>query len=79
MTNKTLEISAEEFKSHCLQLIEQVNNTRQDILIKNDGMLLAKLVPVDSEVPDLFGCLKGAITLQEDIINPIDECWDAEK
>ncbi len=43
-------------------------------LIKNTR---AKLVPVDDEVPEIFGCMRGSVTILGDLTEPIDEVWEA--
>jgi prevent-host-death family protein len=72
------EIPAGEFKARCLQLMDQVQATRQPVVITKRGKPIAKLVPLEEEVPTLFGRLKGHSTARDDLIEPTGEVWDAE-
>jgi prevent-host-death family protein len=73
MAKKSYEVSAGEFKAHCLRLMEKVRATRRPIVITKRGKPVARLVPVDEDVPrrEIFGCMKGTLTLHRDIISPI--------
>lgn len=50
-------IGAGEFKTHCLKLIDRVNQTKQPIIITKHGKPMAKLTPIEDETYTLFGCL----------------------
>src|SRR5687768_11337882 len=43
----SMEMSAAQFKTRCLALIDQVAQTREEIVITKRGKPVAKLVPVD--------------------------------
>jgi len=66
-------VAAAEFKANCLRLMDEVAQQRRPIVITKRGKPVAKLVPVEKEVPDLFGRMAGSITICGDIISPIDE------
>lgn len=72
-------IAAGEFKAHCLRLIDEVANRRTEIVVTKRGKPLARLVPVDDEPADLFGCLAGTVAIHGDIVAPSGEAWDAER
>lgn len=76
-----LEIPAGQFKARCLQLMEQVRTTRRPIVITKRGKPVARLLPMD-EAPagrEIFGCMKGTVAIQGDIVRPTGEEWHAEK
>ena len=76
-----LEIPAGQFKALCLQLMEQVRTTRRPIVITKRGKPVARLLPMD-EAPagrEIFGCMKGTVAIQGDIVGPTGEEWHAEK
>jgi prevent-host-death family protein len=75
---KDYSVPAGEFKARCLQLMEQVRTTRQPIVITKRGKPVAKLVPLEEDVPTLFGRLKGHSTARDDLIEPTGEVWDHE-
>jgi prevent-host-death family protein len=66
-------VAATEFKANCLRLMDEVAQQRRPIIITNRGKPVAKLVPVEEEVIDLFGRMAGSIKICGDIISPIDE------
>lgn len=80
MTEKFHEVAAGEFKAHCLKLMDEVRATRRPIVITKRGKPVARLVPVEDEAPrrEIYGCMKGTVTIHGDIISPIDVDWHAE-
>jgi prevent-host-death family protein len=72
------QIGAGEFKTHCLKLIERVNQTKQPITITKHGKPMAKLTPIEDESYSLFGCLKDTVEIKEDIIEGVGETWEAD-
>jgi prevent-host-death family protein len=79
MTVKIQEVPAGEFKARCLKLMDEVQATRRPVVITKRGKPVAKLVPIDEQVPSLFGRMKGTVTIHGDIINPIPQDWHAER
>jgi prevent-host-death family protein len=79
MTSKPLEIPAGEFKARCLKLMDEVRASRRPVVITKRGKPVAKLVPVEEEVPSLYGRLRGTVTIHGDIINPIEQDWHAAR
>jgi prevent-host-death family protein len=72
----TQRISAAEFKAKCLHLMEQVSKNRRPIIITKRGKPIAKLVPIDKTHHKGFGCMRGTVTINGDIISHLDEPWD---
>lgn len=70
---------AGKFKAQCLQLMDEVHEKHISITITKHGKPIAKLVPIEEDSIDTFGCLKGTVTIQGDIVAPIDVEWDAMK
>ncbi len=66
-----LVIPATEFKARCLKLMDRVKRTRETIVITKHGKVVARLVPPEEEVPELFGCMKGTVKILGDIISPL--------
>jgi prevent-host-death family protein len=81
VTQKSHEVPAGEFKAHCLKLMDEVRATRRPIVITKRGKPVARLVPIDEEAPrrEIFGCMKGTLTIHGDVISPIDIDWHAER
>ena len=71
-------IGAGEFKAKCLQLLDEVEATREPIIVTKFGKPVAKLIPMPPTV-ELRGALKGSVLYEGDIISPLDVEWDANK
>ena len=72
-------VPAGVFKAKCLNLIDEVAETRKPLVITKRGKPLVRLVPEPREKQKLFGSMKGTVTILGDIISPIDVEWDAMK
>jgi prevent-host-death family protein len=72
-------IAAGEFKAKCLHLLDEVQQTRQEIVITKRGRPVARLLPVDEKAPTLFGRMKGTIKILGDIVGPTGEVWEADQ
>jgi len=72
------EVPATEFKNTCLELIERVQQTREEIVVTKYGRPVAKLVAFEQGKAPLFGHLAGSVTIHGDIVAPLGETWDAE-
>jgi prevent-host-death family protein len=68
------EVPAGEFKSKCLALLDQVALTRQEIVVTKRGRAVARLVPIE-KAPSL----RGSVLDADDIVEPIDVVWEANK
>jgi prevent-host-death family protein len=81
MAEKSHEVPAGEFKAHCLKLMDEVRATRRPIVITKRGTPVARLVPIDEKAPrrEVFGCMKGTLTIHGDIVRPLDIDWHAER
>ena len=64
-------IPAGEFKTHCLHIMDDVKKCRQPVLISKKGVVVAKLVPIEDEACDVFGCLPDAVDIVGDIEAPL--------
>lgn len=72
-------VPASRFKDSCLQLLDRVRQTREEIVVTKYGRPVAKLVAYDEATPELFGLLAGSVTINGDIVAPIGEDWDAAR
>ena len=81
----TKQIAAGEFKAKCLSLIDQVNETGQELIITKRGKPAAKLIPFHAPgASSFFGRMKGKFEIvgdPDDLINPVFplEDWDMLK
>jgi prevent-host-death family protein len=78
-SKKSSSLPASKFKAQCLKLMDEVRDRRCEIVITKRGKPVAKLVPVEDKQPDIFGYMKGTITIHGDIVGPTGEVWDADR
>jgi len=64
------EVSASEFKTHCLRLMEYVRQKRESLIITKRGKPVAKLVPIEEEAKEIFGAMRGRLEIVGDIVSP---------
>ena len=75
-----MQIAAGRFKATCLRLMDEVNQSHESVIITKRGRPIAKLVAVEEKATKpLFGFLRNSVVSQKNIINPIDENWDANE
>lgn len=78
MNPKNRTLGAGEFKTHCLRLIDEVNQTKETIVITKHGKPMAQLKPVVEENYSLYGCMEGTIEIVGDIVEGTGEVWEAD-
>ena len=73
-------IAAGKFKATCLELMDRVQRTREEVVITKRGKAVARLVPVDADAPrPTFGLLSDQTQVYGDIVAPTGEAWDADE
>lgn len=72
-----MDISAAQFKAECLKLMDEVEKTRQPIIITKHGRPVAQLAPVPADTDSLFGYMKGTTKIKGDVMAPLDVQWSA--
>ena len=70
-------IKASEFKAKCLRIMTEVAETGESVVITKNGVAVAELVPVKRRPKDLFGIMAGSIIIKGDIIEPLENEWEA--
>ena len=75
-TTKT--IKASEFKAKCLQLMDEVAATGEEIVITKHGRPVSRLMPYREKPKSIFGIDRDKIVILGDIMEPIDVEWEAE-
>lgn len=74
-----LVVSAAEFKTHCLQLMDRVQQERTEVVVTRYGRPVARLVPYEAEeAVSPFGVLRGTVTYHGDVVAPTGEAWEAD-
>ncbi len=71
-------MAAGEFKAHCLSVMDNVQKSKEPVLITKRGKAVAKLVPVEESPREFLGRLEGAVKIVGDIESPIEppEAWE---
>ena len=74
-----LTMKASEFKAKCLKLMDEVNETGEEIVITKNGKPVSVLRAYNDAPKTLFGRMKGKIHCKDDLIAPVGVVWDAER
>ncbi len=75
-----MQIAAGQFKAQCLQLMDRVQRSREEIVITKHGKPVAKLVPVDeNRSGSVIGYLRGTVEIVGNIVSPLEEEWEANR
>ena len=71
-------IPAGVFKAKCLEIMDEVERTKEEVIVTKYGRPVAKLVPVQAGRPSpLFGRAKGTVIhVTDDAFKPEPELWD---
>ena len=77
--NRVRTIAAGEFKHRCLELMDEVNETGQEILITKRGRPVSRLVPALKSTPVMRGRYRDVVKIVGDIMSPVEPpgAWDA--
>jgi hypothetical protein len=85
VTEAVLEINVTDFKARCLALFKELEARRYDrLVVTRRGKPIVQLTPAVSEVPDLYGALKGrviippGVDLTEPVLEDIPEAESGE-
>ncbi len=73
------EIAISEFKAKCLALIDQVQKTKEPILITRFGKPVAEVVPPSPKpVSDWIGSMRDSMKIVGDIVSPasVESEWE---
>jgi prevent-host-death family protein len=74
-------ISVTAFKGQCLALIDAVARGKASrVVLTRRGHPVAALVPYQQSLPELWGALRGTVTVppDTDLTRPTGEVWKAE-
>jgi len=71
-------VKASEFKAKCLHIMDEINQTGEEIVITKNGKPVSILKPYRTVPTTIFGLHKGKIESKDDLIAPLDIAWDAQ-
>ncbi len=69
-------IPAAQFKARCLALLDEVNETRETVVVTKRGRPVARLVAAE---PSPRRSLRGSVRWQGDLVAPVGDDWDVER
>jgi prevent-host-death family protein len=73
------QVAISEFKAKCLAILDEVQKTKQPILITRRGKPVAEVsAPKPTENRDWIGSMKGRMQILGDIISPASDPDDWE-
>ncbi len=75
-------VGAAQFKATCLELLDRVRESGQDIVVTKHGKPVAKVVRYEEKKarPTKFiGSMKGTVLRYDRPFDPIDGEWDVNK
>jgi prevent-host-death family protein len=58
------------FKTKCLAIMDEVKAKRETVVITKHGRPVAKLVPIDTRVDEIFGFFSGKGSITGDVVSP---------
>lgn len=77
---KQVHISASEFKSKCLQLMDESEEKGTEFIITKYGKPISKMVPIKQKPDSTFDAFHSELTITGDVISPIDDGeWAADE
>ncbi|MCY4622510.1 MAG: type II toxin-antitoxin system Phd/YefM family antitoxin [bacterium] len=71
-------IPADEFKNRCLELVDEVNETGEEIVITKHGKPVSRLVPPERTTSRMFGRYREEVRILGDILSPATPAEDWE-
>lgn len=76
-----MKIPAGQFKAKCLKIMDEIQESREEVTVTKHGRPVAKLVPVNHEGKGRqspFGFMKNSVVILGDIVESTGEKWDAD-
>lgn len=75
-----MEITLSQFKAKCLEIMDKIQKTHEEVVITKQGKPVAKLVPIGEQTSiSPMGFLKGTVVIKGDIVAPLGEVWEADE
>jgi len=76
---RSREIGAAEFKSRCLEIMDEVERLGVEVVITKHRRPVARLVPIGARSTGFCGSLAGMIVRAGDVESPIGESWENDE
>ena len=72
-------MAAGKFKAECLKIMDEVQRKKIHIVITKRNVPVAEMIPIEEKKRPSFGWMKDTGHVVGDIVEPIDEVWDASR
>ena len=72
-------VAISDFKSHCLEILSNLEKTQSSIIITKRNRPIATVSAFSKSTPSIFGIFRDQIEIKGDIISPMDDEWEADK
>ena len=72
-------IAISEFKSHCLEILKNLEKSKTSIIITKRNKPIATVSSFQNKKDSIFGMMKNKGEIKGDIVSSIDEEWEASK
>ena len=72
-------VAISEFKSHCLEILKNLEKTNSSIVITKRNKPIATVSPFVKKKKSIFGMLHSRGEIKGDVISHINEEWEVEK
>ncbi len=72
-------VGAAQAKAHFLAIMDEVKANGTPIVVTRRGIPQVQIAPLEPSRPvtDIFGCMKGTVTITGDIVGPEPDEWEA--
>lgn len=73
-------VGSAEFKARCLELVDQVRESRAQYVVTRHGKPVAQLVPIDaSTAVSPLGVMRGTVLKYDGAFDPVPASWSIDQ
>jgi prevent-host-death family protein len=72
-----IEVTATDFKTHCLALIDRIRETGETLVVTRHGEPVARVEGYEEAIPVVSDAMKGTVLFYESPTEPTGEEWEA--
>ena len=72
-------IAVSEFKSHCLEILSNLEKSQSSIIITKRNRPIATVSAFSKNASSIFGIFKDQIEIKGNIVDSIDEEWEVDR
>ena len=73
-------VGSAEFKARCLELVDHVKEARAEYVVTRHGRPVARLVPVDADVPvSPLGAMRGTVLTYDRPFESVPATWSIDR